>query len=65
MMRYSISDTAEYGDYITGNKIVTADTKKAMKDVLTDIQTGVFARDWLLENQVGKPFFKCNKENRE
>ncbi|HEY8805055.1 MAG TPA: ketol-acid reductoisomerase, partial [Clostridium sp.] len=57
MMRYSISDTAEYGDYITGNKIITADTKKAMKEVLTDIQTGVFARDWLLENQVGKPFF--------
>ncbi len=61
MMRYSVSDTAEYGDYITGSKIITADTKKAMKDVLTDIQTGVFARDWLLENQVGKPFFNATK----
>ena len=61
MMRYSISDTAEYGDYITGDKIVTADTKKAMKNVLTDIQTGVFARDWLLENQVGKPYFNAKK----
>jgi len=61
MMRYSISDTAEYGDYITGSKIITADTKKAMKGVLTDIQTGVFARDWLLENQVGKPFFNATK----
>lgn len=61
MMRYSISDTAEYGDYITGKKIITADTKKAMKGVLTDIQTGVFARDWLLENQVGKPFFSASK----
>ena len=61
MMRYSISDTAEYGDYITGNKIITADTKKAMKEVLTDIQTGIFARDWLLENQVGKPFFNATK----
>jgi len=61
MMRYSISDTAEYGDYITGNKIITADTKKAMKNVLTDIQTGVFARDWLLENQIGKPFFNATK----
>lgn len=61
MMRYSISDTAEYGDYITGNKIITADTKKAMKGVLTDIQTGVFARDWLLENQIGKPFFNATK----
>lgn len=61
MMRYSISDTAEYGDYITGSKIITADTKKAMKGVLTDIQTGVFARDWLLENQIGKPFFNATK----
>ncbi|MBU3114188.1 ketol-acid reductoisomerase [Clostridium lacusfryxellense] len=61
MMRYSISDTAEYGDYITGNKIITADTKKAMKDVLTDIQKGVFARNWLLENQVGRPFFNATK----
>jgi len=61
MMRYSVSDTAEYGDYITGNKIITADTKKAMKDVLTDIQQGVFARDWLLENQIGKPFFNATK----
>ena len=60
-MRYSISDTAEYGDYITGSKIITADTKKAMKDVLTDIQTGVFARNWLLENQVGRPFFNATK----
>ncbi|MBC8062880.1 MAG: ketol-acid reductoisomerase [Clostridiaceae bacterium] len=60
-MRYSISDTAEYGDYITGSKIITADTKKAMKNVLTDIQTGVFARNWLLENQVGRPFFNATK----
>jgi len=60
-MRYSISDTAEYGDYITGSKIITADTKKAMKAVLTDIQTGVFARNWLLENQVGRPFFNATK----
>ena len=60
-MRYSISDTAEYGDYITGSKIITADTKKAMKEVLTDIQTGVFARNWLLENQVGRPYFNAVK----
>jgi len=60
-MRYSISDTAEYGDYITGSKIITADTKKAMKNVLTEIQTGVFARDWLLENQIGRPFFNATK----
>jgi ketol-acid reductoisomerase len=50
-MRYSISNTAEYGDYITGSKIVTADTKKAMKQVLTDIQDGTFAKDFLLDMQ--------------
>ena len=48
-MRYSISNTAEYGDYITGPKIVTEDTKKAMKKVLSDIQDGTFAKDFLLE----------------
>ncbi len=52
-MRYSISNTAEYGDYITGPKIITEDTKKAMKQVLKDIKEGVFARNWLLENQIG------------
>jgi len=48
-MRYSISNTAEYGDYITGPKVITEDTKKAMKKVLTDIQDGTFAKDFLLD----------------
>jgi ketol-acid reductoisomerase len=48
-MRYSISNTAEYGDYITGSKIITDETKKAMKKVLTDIQDGTFAKDFLLD----------------
>ncbi len=52
-MRYSISDTAEYGDYITGPKIVTEETKKAMKDILADIQDGTFAKNWIVENQAG------------
>ncbi|MDR2447340.1 MAG: ketol-acid reductoisomerase [Treponema sp.] len=56
-MRYSISDTAEYGDYITGPKIITEETKNTMRQVLKDIQTGKFAREWILENQVGRPFF--------
>lgn len=56
-MRYSISNTAEYGDYITGPKIVTEDTKKAMKKILSDIQDGTFAKNWLLENQVNCPNF--------
>lgn len=58
-MRYSISNTAEYGDYITGPKIITDETKKAMKKVLADIQDGTFAKDWLLENQVGGAHFKA------
>lgn len=52
-MRYSISNTAEYGDYMTGPRIITEDTKKAMKQVLKEIQDGTFARNWLLENQIG------------
>ncbi|MCX7843444.1 MAG: ketol-acid reductoisomerase [Clostridia bacterium] len=52
-MRYSISDTAEYGDYITGKKIITDETRKAMKQVLDDIQTGKFASNWITENKAG------------
>ena len=48
-MRYSISNTAEYGDYVTGPKIITEDTKKAMKQVLANIQDGSFAKDFLLD----------------
>ncbi|MDY3920329.1 MAG: ketol-acid reductoisomerase [Candidatus Limivivens sp.] len=58
-MRYSISNTAEYGDYITGPKIITEDTKKAMKQILSDIQDGTFAKNWLLENQAGCPSFRA------
>lgn len=58
-MRYSISNTAEYGDYITGPKIITDETKKAMKKVLTDIQDGTFAKDWLSENAVNAPHFNA------
>lgn len=53
MMRYSISDTAEYGDYITGRKIITDESRKAMKGVLDDIQRGKFASDWIQENNAG------------
>ena len=58
-MRYSISNTAEYGDYITGPKIVDDAVKQRMKAVLDDIQSGRFTRDWMLENQVGQPSFKA------
>ena len=58
-MRYSISDTAEYGDYVVGNRIITEDTKKEMKKVLTEIQDGTFAKNWLVENKVGRPHFNA------
>ena len=61
-MRYSISNTAEYGDYVTGPKIVTKETKEAMRQVLKDIQTGAFAKDWLLENQAGCPHFMAMRK---
>lgn len=61
MMRYSISDTAEYGDYTVGNRIITEETKKEMKKVLTEIQNGTFARNWLLENKANRPYFNATR----
>ncbi|MFI4876143.1 MAG: ketol-acid reductoisomerase [Blastopirellula sp. JB062] len=58
-MRYSISNTAEFGDYSTGPRIITDETKAEMKRVLTEIQDGTFARDWILENRAGAPRFKA------
>ncbi len=58
-MNYSISNTAEYGEYVTGPRIVTDETKKEMKRVLADIQSGRFTRDWMLENKVGQASFKA------
>ncbi|MFB1081251.1 ketol-acid reductoisomerase [Jeotgalibacillus sp. JSM ZJ347] len=64
-MRYSISDTAQWGDFVSGPRVVDADTKKRMKDILTDIQDGKFAKGWLLENQLNRPEFTAiaNREN--
>jgi ketol-acid reductoisomerase len=61
MMRYSISDTAEYGDYQIGRRIITDETKKEMKKVLTEIQDGTFARNWLLENDTNRPGFNARR----
>ena len=58
-MRHSISDTAEYGDYVTGPRIITDATKAEMKKVLKEIQDGTFAKKWLLENQCGRPQFNA------
>ena len=60
-MNYSISNTAEYGEYVTGPRIVTAETKAEMKRVLDDIQSGKFARDWMLENKVNQTSFKATR----
>ncbi|WP_091741153.1 ketol-acid reductoisomerase [Phenylobacterium immobile] len=60
-MNYSISNTAEYGEYVTGPRIVTSETKAEMKKVLDDIQSGRFTRDWMNENAVGAPSFKATR----
>ena len=60
-MNYSISNTAEYGEYVTGPRIITAETKAEMKRVLEDIQSGKFTRDWMLENRVNQTSFKATR----
>lgn len=64
-MRHSISDTAEFGDYVTGSRIVTDETKKEMKRVLTEIQQGEFAKKWILENQAGRPTYNAMKKQNK
>lgn len=61
-MRYSISDTAEYGDYKIGKRIVTDETRKEMKKVLGEIQDGTFAREWIVENMTGRPYFNARRK---
>jgi len=58
-MRYSISDTAKYGDITRGPKVINESVKKEMKKVIDDIQSGVFAREWILENKAGRPVYKA------
>jgi ketol-acid reductoisomerase len=60
-MRYSVSNTAEYGDYTRGNRIVTDETRAEMRKILNEIQTGQFARDWMLENKANAPAFKATR----
>lgn len=65
-MRYSISDTAQWGDFVTGPRIVTDETKAEMKRVLRDIQQGQFAKGWILENQANRPMFNAiNRREQE
>lgn len=58
-MNYSISNTAEYGEYVSGPRVVNAETKARMKEILSDIQTGKFTKDWMLENRVNQTSFKA------
>jgi ketol-acid reductoisomerase len=58
-MNYSVSNTAEYGEYVSGPRVIGPDAKLAMKAILADIQSGRFARDWVLENKAGQPSFKA------
>ncbi len=58
-MRYSISDTAEYGDLTRGKRVITEETRKEMKRILEEIQSGSFAKEWLLENRVNRPVFNA------
>ncbi len=64
-MRYSISDTAEYGDYVTGKRIVTEDTRKEMKKILSEVQDGSFAKNWILENQANRPSFSAMRKREQ
>ena len=62
-MRYSISNTAEFGDYTRGPRIITPETKAEMKKILGEIQNGQFAKEWILENKAGAPAFKAIRRN--
>lgn len=64
-MRYSVSDTAEYGDYVSGPRIVTDETKKTMEKILKEIQDGTFANNWIAENKNGRPFFNKVREEQK
>ena len=63
LMRYSVSDTAQYGDLTRGPRIIDRHVRKNMKKILREIQSGEFAREWILENQSGRPVF--NRRNAE
>lgn len=60
-MRYSISDTAEYGDMMIGRRLITEETRKEMRQVLAEIQNGTFAREWIMENIAGRPNYIAQK----
>jgi ketol-acid reductoisomerase len=60
-MRYSISNTAEYGDFTRGPRVINEQSRKAMKEILNEVQTGKFAKEFILENQAGTPYMKAER----
>ena len=64
-MRYSISNTAEYGDYVSGKRVITDQTRKEMKSILNDIQSGTFVKNWMLENKINQPNFKAMRKKSQ
>jgi len=64
-MRYSVSDTAEWGDYVSGPKIITDETRKAMKEILANIQSGAFAEEWMEEYHSGRPTFMQTRKREQ
>jgi ketol-acid reductoisomerase len=64
-MRYAVSNTAEFGDYTRGPRIVTDETRKEMRKILAEVQSGEFAREWLLENRVGRPVYNAHKRREQ
>jgi ketol-acid reductoisomerase len=64
-MRYSVSDTAEAGDYTAGPRVITEETRKAMQKLLSDVQDGTFARNWIAENEKGRPWFNAQRASEQ
>ncbi len=64
-MRYSVSDTAEYGDYTGGPRIITEQTRETMRQMLREIQDGSFARKWIAENETGREWFDATREKEQ
>ena len=62
-MRYSVSDTAEQGDYVAGPRIVTDETRAAMRQLLAEVRDGTFARNWIAENDEGRPQFEARRKS--
>jgi len=64
-MRYSVSDTAEHGDYTGGPRLITAETRKEMKKLLEEIRNGTYARKWIAENEAGRPEFNAIRKREQ